>query len=103
MTSTSKSSPAADEILNRAHLDLEPDIRDLRHMAAIAHVLFEETIKSPERASGWLTLRISRQEFEQLEFAISKTMLMASDLDDIYLKKFEEASAGRALEGEAAP
>jgi hypothetical protein len=102
MTSTPKSSPAADEILSRAYFALEPDIRDLRHMAAITWTLFDGTIKSPESGSGWLTLQISTDEFEQLEFAISRTRHMASDLDKVYLKKFEEAGAARALEREAA-
>jgi hypothetical protein len=38
MTSTPKSSPAADARLRSAYLDLEPDIRDLSHMAAIAWI-----------------------------------------------------------------
>ena len=89
--------PADDARLRSAYFGLEPDIRDLRHMAAIAWTLFQETIKSSESASEWLTLQISKDELEQLEFAVSRTMRMASNLDEIYLKKFEEPSADHVL------
>jgi hypothetical protein len=73
-----------DARITSAYFDLEEPIRDLRHMAAIAWALFDDTIKAPESESGWRTLQISNDEFERLAFAIAKTMNMASDLDKAY-------------------
>lgn len=71
-----------------AYFDLEPDIRDLSHMAGIAWALFQSTISAPEDATGYRKFHLTDDEFELLEFAVVKTMHMASDLDALYLKKF---------------
>jgi hypothetical protein len=72
-----------------AYFDLESSIHE--HMATIAWTLFDETIKAPEGGDCLLPLRITREELECLEFAVSKTMRMASDLNGAYQKAITEA------------
>jgi hypothetical protein len=60
-------------------------------MAGIAVILFEKTLGAPDSKGGWLTIMISEEEFERLEFAVRSTSIMAGDLDETYLKAFEEA------------
>ena len=59
-------------------------------MASIVLALFEQTITSPDHNTGWLSLRISNEEFEVLQFAIFQTRNMARDLDTNYQKGWGE-------------
>jgi hypothetical protein len=86
MTPDTENSDA--ERRSSAYFDLEPVIRDLRHMAGIAWALFEEKMKAPADGTGYRKLQLTNDEFEMLEFAVVKTMGMARDLDEVYLKKF---------------
>jgi hypothetical protein len=73
---------------NHAFFCVEGEIHDLNHMASIAWTLFQDTTKDPNRG-GYVTLHMSRDELECLEFAISKTALMAGDLVTAFRKEFE--------------
>jgi hypothetical protein len=81
----------SDARLSSAYMGLEPEIRDLRHMIGIAKTLFEDTMKSPDSKTGWATVHLTSEQFEQLEFAIYTASGMAVDLDRAYLKAIEEA------------
>jgi hypothetical protein len=73
-----------------AYFDLEPDIIELFHMAGIAWDLFEDAYQASKKANGRRTLQMSNKEFTRLQFAVCKTMFMASDLNKAYHKKLEE-------------
>jgi hypothetical protein len=77
--------------LRQAYFDLESDVHDLSHMASIAWTLFDDTIKAPDSGTGLHTVQMTKDEFESLEFAVSKTMNMASDLRETYLRAIEQA------------
>lgn len=73
--------PIYDAHLRSAYFGLEPDIHDLRNMAGIAWSLFEDTNNVSDDGRGLVTLQMANGEYSQLEFAISRTMRMASDLE----------------------
>jgi hypothetical protein len=62
-----------------AYFDMEPNIRDLRHMASIAWALFQDAVTAPNGGTGWHTVQMTDDEFECLEFAVAQTMGMAKD------------------------
>jgi hypothetical protein len=84
-----------DARLRSAYFDLGPEITDLCHMAAIARTLFNGSINDPDNGTGWRTLRITDEEFECLDFAISNAAVMARDLAKAYEKAVQEAQTER--------
>jgi hypothetical protein len=74
---------------NHAFFCVEGEIHDLNHMASIAWTLFQDTLKGSSNGTGWRTVQMTEDEFGQLEFAISKTALMAGDLVTAFRKEFE--------------
>ena len=80
-----------------AYLDLEPEIRDLMHMASIAVDLATDLIGQLGEYDGeTIKLRMSREEKDRLLFAISNTSRMADALDKNYHKNYHSA-ADKAL------
>jgi hypothetical protein len=72
-----------------AFFNVEGEMHDLHHMASIAWTLFQDKLKESSNGTGWRTVQMTEDEFEQLEFAVAKTALMAGDLVTAFRKEFE--------------
>jgi hypothetical protein len=88
--SASQTKPDARTRAEKAFFNVEGEIHDLHHMASIAWTLFQDTLKGASNGTGWRTIQMSEDEYERLEFAVSKTSIMTSALRESFLEDFEK-------------
>jgi hypothetical protein len=71
----------------KAFFGVEGEIRNLRHMASITTGLINDIEIGAETAST-IELRISLEEFEQIQFAVGQTYALAKELVEAFDKEF---------------
>jgi hypothetical protein len=74
-----------------AFFNVEGEIKDLQQMASITWGLLMKVEATPSSGIG-AQINIFPWEFEQIQFAVSHTMNMASALEAAFRKAFEEPS-----------
>jgi hypothetical protein len=75
--------------VEHAFFSVEGEIRDVSHMASIACSLINDVGIGAE-AAGTIELKISLGEFEQIQFAVGQTSMLAKELVTAFRKEFEE-------------
>jgi hypothetical protein len=75
-------------LVEHAIFSVEGEIHNVSHMASIASSLINDVGIDAETA-GTIELRISPEEFEQIQFAVSQTSTLAKELVTAFRKEFE--------------
>jgi hypothetical protein len=76
--------------VKHAFFSVEGEIHDVSHMASIAANLIADVGVGAETGCT-IELRISQEEFEQIQFAVSQTSTLAKELVTAFRKEFEKA------------
>ena len=79
---------ASQQTTQKDYFDLEEPLRDLTHMAGIAHDLAYELleVERPKKDDEYVVLRLLPRQYEQLFFAIDNVYDRAKDVEKLYHK-----------------
>ncbi len=80
-----------------AYFDLEPEIRDVMHMAGIAASLaYDALLAVGEKDGDYELIRITPRDHERLFFAVQKVADMTEELSKTYAALWEKARGATA-------